>query len=63
MDLILSRLGIDGSPDPETAVIVTIGVLGLVCLMPLLAILGGRRADEDDSGHPLRSRLHTGNWD
>lgn len=63
MDLDLSTLGLGDSLEPETVVIVMIAVLGFVCFAPLLAMFGRRGPADEDSGHPLRSRLHTGNWE
>lgn len=60
MELELSTFGLGDSIDPETMIIALLVVLGLACLGPLLAIGGRNRAGADDGGHPLRSKLLSG---
>ena len=57
MELDLSQFGFGDSIEPETMIIVMIAVLGLACLGPLLAMGGRNHADQDEGGHPLRTKL------
>ena len=59
MDWELSQIGLGESIDPETMIIALLVVLGLACLGPLLAMGGRSRSDDEDGGHPLRSKLHS----
>ncbi len=59
MDIELTLLGLGDSIDPETMAFALIAVLGLACLGPLLAMGGRNFADQDEGGHPLRSKLYS----
>ncbi len=63
MDWELSQIGLGGSIDTETMIIALLAVLGFASLGPLLAMGGRSLADEEDGGHPLRTKLHSRNRD
>jgi len=58
MDWELLQFGLGDTVDIELAIIVMVVGLGVACIGPILA-MGGRGEAGGDSGHPLRSRLHT----